>query len=33
MFEGFINFEEVGYVEIDEFLVIDGVDEGIVSEL
>ena len=31
--EGFTNLEEVGYVEIDELLVIDGVDEGTASEL
>lgn len=31
--EGFINFEEVVYVDIDELLVIDGVDEDIVNEL
>ncbi|UZD90672.1 transcription termination factor NusA [Cognatishimia activa] len=31
--EGFTNLEEVAYVEIDELLVIDGVDEGTASEL
>ncbi|WP_370231744.1 transcription termination factor NusA [Cognatishimia sp.] len=31
--EGFTNLEEVGYVEIDELLVIDGVDEGTANEL
>ncbi len=31
--EGFTNLEEVAYVEIDELLVIDGVDEGTAGEL
>ncbi|MDU8927876.1 transcription termination factor NusA [Alisedimentitalea sp. MJ-SS2] len=31
--EGFTNLEEVGYVEIDELLVIDGVDEDTAKEL
>jgi len=31
--EGFTNLEEVGYVEIDELLVIDGVDEATATEL
>ncbi len=31
--EGFTNLEEVAYVEFDELLVIDGVDEGTASEL
>lgn len=31
--EGFTNLEEVAYVEIDELLVIDGVDEGTANEL
>ncbi len=31
--EGFSNLEEVAYVEIDELLVIDGVDEGTAGEL
>ena len=31
--EGFINLEEVAYVEIEELLVIDGVDEGTAQEL
>jgi N utilization substance protein A len=31
--EGFTNLEEVAYVEIDELLVIDGVDEDTASEL
>ena len=31
--EGFTNLEEVGYVEVDELLVIDGVDEGTANEL
>ncbi|KPN64706.1 NusA antitermination factor [Aliiroseovarius crassostreae] len=31
--EGFTNLEEVGYVELDELLVIDGVDEGTAQEL
>ena len=31
--EGFTNLEEVAYVEIDELLVIDGVDEGTAQEL
>ncbi len=31
--EGFANLEEVAYVEIDELLVIDGVDEGTAGEL
>ncbi|MEZ5716493.1 MAG: transcription termination factor NusA [Paracoccaceae bacterium] len=31
--EGFTNLEEVGYVEIDELLVIDGVDEDTANEL
>ncbi|SCZ72236.1 transcription termination factor NusA [Epibacterium ulvae] len=31
--EGFSSLEEVAYVEIDELLVIDGVDEGTASEL
>lgn len=31
--EGFTNPEEVAYVEIDELLVIDGVDEGTAGEL
>ena len=31
--EGFTNLEEVAYVEIDELLVIDGVDEDTAKEL
>jgi N utilization substance protein A len=31
--EGFTNLEEVAYVEQDELLVIDGVDEGTADEL
>lgn len=31
--EGFINLEEVVYVDLDELLFIDGVDEGMVLEL
>ncbi|MDG1678091.1 MAG: transcription termination factor NusA [Tateyamaria sp.] len=31
--EGFTNLEEVAYVERDELLVIDGVDEGTAEEL
>ena len=31
--EGFTNLEEVAYVDIDELLVIDGVDEGTATEL
>jgi N utilization substance protein A len=31
--EGFTNLEEVAYVEIDELLVIDGVDEDTAGEL
>ncbi len=31
--EGFTNLEEVAYVELDEFLVIDGVDEDTANEL
>ncbi len=31
--EGFTNLEEVGYVELDELLVIDGVDEATAQEL
>jgi len=31
--EGFTNLEEVAYVEAQELLVIDGVDEGTVGEL
>ncbi len=31
--EGFTNLEEVGYVELDELLVIDGVDESTAEEL
>lgn len=31
--EGFTNLEEVAYVEIDELLTIDGVDEGTAQEL
>jgi len=31
--EGFTNLEEVAYVEIEELLVIEGVDEGTASEL
>ncbi len=31
--EGFANLEEVAYVEVDELLVIDGVDEGTAEEL
>ncbi len=31
--EGFTSLEEVAYVEADELLVIDGVDEGTASEL
>ncbi|GGH28749.1 NusA antitermination factor [Cribrihabitans marinus] len=31
--EGFTNLEEVAYVEQDELLVIDGVDEGTAEEL
>ena len=33
MSEGFTNLEEVGYVELDELLVIDGVDEDTANEL
>jgi N utilization substance protein A len=31
--EGFTNLEEVAYVELDELLVIDGVDEDTAGEL
>ena len=31
--EGFTNLEEVAYVEVDELLVIDGVDDGTANEL
>ncbi len=31
--EGFTNLEEVAYVEVDELLVIDGVDTGTAEEL
>ena len=31
--EGFTNLEEVAYVEQDELLVIEGVDEGTAGEL
>ncbi|MGH1464001.1 MAG: transcription termination factor NusA [Cognatishimia sp.] len=31
--EGFTNLEEVAYVEMDELLVIDGVDEGTANEV
>ncbi|NRB00791.1 MAG: transcription termination/antitermination protein NusA, partial [Rhodobacteraceae bacterium] len=31
--EGFTSLEEVAYVEVDELLVIDGVDEGTAAEL
>jgi N utilization substance protein A len=31
--EGFTNLEEVAYVELDELLVIEGVDEGTAEEL
>ena len=31
--EGFTNLEEVAYVELEELLVIDGVDEGTAKEL
>ncbi len=31
--EGFTSLEEVAYVELDELLVIDGVDEGTAEEL
>jgi N utilization substance protein A len=31
--EGFTNLEEVAYVDLDELLVIDGVDEGTAQEL
>ena len=31
--EGFTNLEEVAYVEVEELLVIDGVDEGTANEL
>lgn len=31
--EGFTNLEEVAYVEVEELLVIDGVDEGTAEEL
>ncbi|CUH79571.1 hypothetical protein TRM7557_02463 [Tritonibacter multivorans] len=31
--EGFTNLDEVAYVELDELLVIDGVDEGTAQEL
>ena len=31
--EGFTNLEEVAYVEVDELLAIDGVDEGTAQEL
>ena len=31
--EGFTNLEEVAYVDVDELLVIDGVDEGTAGEL
>ena len=33
MSEGFTNLEEVAYVEVDELLVIDGVDEATAGEL
>ena len=33
MSEGFTSLEEVAYVELDELLVIDGVDEATASEL
>ena len=31
--EGFTNLEEVAYVDVEELLVIDGVDEGTAGEL
>ena len=31
--EGFTNLEEVAYVDVDELIVIDGVDEGTAGEL
>ena len=31
--EGFTSLEEVAYVEVDELLVIDGVDEATAGEL
>jgi N utilization substance protein A len=31
--EGFTNLEEVAYVDVDELLVIDGVDDGTAGEL
>ena len=31
--EGFTNLEEVAYIDVDELLVIDGVDEGTAGEL
>jgi N utilization substance protein A len=31
--EGFTNLEEVAYVEVEELLVIEGVDEGTAGEL
>ncbi|MBU2889804.1 transcription termination factor NusA [Celeribacter halophilus] len=31
--EGFTNLEEVAYVDVEELLVIDGVDEGTATEL
>ena len=31
--EGFTNLEEVAYVDLDELLVIDGVDDGTAAEL
>jgi len=31
--EGFTNLEEVAYIEVDELLSIDGVDEGTAEEL
>ena len=31
--EGFTNLDEVAYVELDELLVIDGVDDGTAQEL
>jgi len=31
--EGFTNLEEVAYVELDELLVIDGIDDGTAQEL
>lgn len=33
MSEGFTNLEEVAYVDIDELLVIDGVDDDTANEL